>query len=259
MYNQLGWQTDPVQTDGTSSEYPVMRFYNRDIKLAYNLSNDNKNLYFCFKIEDQALQQRILRAGLEIYLDSTAKPVKRSGIVFPLPAVMRERYIRERQGQKNDDLPEQGQPDKNIKRQKYLSDHKSMELRHLGKFNGVYPIEGKTPVKLSLNWDASDALIYEGVVPLELFYHAPLRGADSLRTLNFTVSIKPLLTVGDPNMVRNRPAVSVGMGTGTGFGGGFGSPMGAGVGVTIGGPRSGMGQQDANSFTVPFKFAVHAN
>ncbi len=53
-------------------------------KLYYVLSNDNSDIYLDMNIEDPAVQNRILKEGLTVWINMDGKLVKKMGIRFPI-------------------------------------------------------------------------------------------------------------------------------------------------------------------------------
>jgi hypothetical protein len=63
-----------------ASDYQLIR----KSKLYCFLSNDNENIYIDMKVEDQRIQNRILKEGLTIWISMDGKEVKKMGVRFPL-------------------------------------------------------------------------------------------------------------------------------------------------------------------------------
>src|SRR5690242_21461890 len=59
-------------------------FMDSDNKLLYGVRNDAQNLYFSFRVINDATQMKILRGGMTLWLDSTGNKNERTGIKFPL-------------------------------------------------------------------------------------------------------------------------------------------------------------------------------
>ncbi|MES2627657.1 MAG: hypothetical protein V4616_01695 [Bacteroidota bacterium] len=254
IYNQAAWREVPVTVDGDPAEYELFNFYSAESGIAYTLTNDLKNLYFCFKIEDPRVQQEVMKYGLEIYIDTTKKATQYRGIRYPLPSRIGSRGRGELFS--DDQLPTADRPDIRNLHKRFLEDQNIVEFRNLKGVSGVHQLKNKTGIKLSLNWDSTNAMIYEGIVPLERFYHSPLRPADSLQVFTLTVNIRSLGPV-PPNGGRSGIR-GTGISVGGGFGGGFGGGMGLGGGVMVGGPRSGMNGpvNQKSGFSNQFRLAV---
>jgi hypothetical protein len=75
--NLCRWHTtDKVE----ASDYQLIR----KEKLYVFLSNDNDNIYINLKVEDQAVQERILKEGLTIWINMDNREIKQLGIRFPI-------------------------------------------------------------------------------------------------------------------------------------------------------------------------------
>ncbi len=84
FYNSQ-WQATPVVADGNAKEWSVpLGFYDGETKLQYTFSNDTKNLYLCMKAVDEKTQLKIIRAGLQVWVDTTGKNKHQTGILFPM-------------------------------------------------------------------------------------------------------------------------------------------------------------------------------
>jgi hypothetical protein len=75
--NLCRWHTtDKIE----ASDYQLIR----KEKLFAFLSNDNDNIYINLKVEDQAVQERILKEGLTIWINMDNREIKQLGIRFPI-------------------------------------------------------------------------------------------------------------------------------------------------------------------------------
>src|ERR1035437_11092458 len=66
------WQTSSIVVDGKPNEWPTpLKYFDEKSKLQYAVTNDYENLYFCIKAADEQTQTKILRAGLQVWIDTT--------------------------------------------------------------------------------------------------------------------------------------------------------------------------------------------
>jgi uncharacterized membrane protein YgcG len=63
-----------------SSDYKLIK----KAGLYYSISNDNDNIYIDMKVQDQRVQNMILKEGLTIWINMDGKSVKKMGVRFPL-------------------------------------------------------------------------------------------------------------------------------------------------------------------------------
>ncbi|MDR3715728.1 MAG: hypothetical protein P4L51_23190 [Puia sp.] len=92
------YQSSPVVADGRLNDWKLpLRFTNADYTVNYAVTNDDKNLYICVVSKDPVTVQRILKAGMNIYLDPKGAKNKEISIAFPIrkaadPVRYRSRY-----------------------------------------------------------------------------------------------------------------------------------------------------------------------
>ncbi len=80
-------QMKPIVVDGDASDWQVpLAYYDKDTKLSFSVSNDSTKLYFCFEAFDQELQTKIIRGGLQIYLDTNGGTSKDISMLYPVPS-----------------------------------------------------------------------------------------------------------------------------------------------------------------------------
>jgi len=249
--DKISWQSNPVIIDGKAVEYQHMRNYINETKMVYSLSNNSKNLYLCLKTSDEIMQRKIIRAGMEIWIDTTTKAKKQIGILYPLPN-SHKMNLGEMQVPVNN---ERKMPDITKMKQMFTLEQTSMQLvgfKH--NISGLRHLEDNSGIKVKLNWDSTNTMIYEVVVPLKTFYSEPVSNSDSTKSFNLTIEVNgiamPKMPLGD------RP------GGGDDPGGGMqgGGMQGGGM---QGGPPHGsnsMGNMstmtEKNTFTKKFRLAV---
>ncbi len=81
---ESAYQSTPLTIDGSSSDWKATLDTKKSQDISYGVSNDSENLYLRLHIIDQAIQMKILTAGLTIWIDTTAKSKKELGINCPL-------------------------------------------------------------------------------------------------------------------------------------------------------------------------------
>jgi len=69
-YQSINWQTSAIEIDGFSDEWKIpLKHYDSSLKLNYQISNDNKNLYFAVRIANELAVQKFSEGGLLFELD----------------------------------------------------------------------------------------------------------------------------------------------------------------------------------------------
>ncbi len=186
---QSNWQDKPVKVDGKATEWTIpLQYYDNDTKLNYVISNDDSNLYYCFRITDDKEQMRVMRVGMQFWIDTTGKNQQQVGIQFPFPQLSAMAESNENQSgyhhhTRTDSSTAHGWTGK------------PNEMRLTG---FLYPISGVTPmpniygIKVSIARDSTGVTIYEASIPFKTFYKSVLTSADNNKALGITIILNPM-------------------------------------------------------------------
>ncbi len=234
------WQKTAVIADGKPNEWPTpLKYYDEKSKLQFAVTNDFENLYFCIKATEEQTQSKILRAGMQIWIDTTGKDLNRVGILFPLSSAVRRADDNPApkeagNGENKTERNSGKKQDISGSRKKFLNEYKEMELSGFKPpINGMNPIQNSYGIAVNINWDSSGIMTYEAVVPFKTFFKDALAASDSLKLLGFSIVLNAL------------PMPEGHSGGGGGHGGGGGGGMGGGgmggTGMGGGGMRGGGG------------------
>jgi hypothetical protein len=193
IYNSL-WQGGPVKADGLPNEWSKpLKHYDSNTKLQYTFSNDRQNMYLCIRATDETTQKKILRGGLEIWIDTTGKNKERTGISYPLPDLTtREETDMEQRNQRGSDQNQEN--GEGYKRKKKFRNEKS-EMQLTGfksPVGGVVPLKNIYDIDVNMNIDSLDILTYEAIIPFKTFYRDSLQLSDSSRVMSFKIVVKGL-------------------------------------------------------------------
>lgn len=255
--DKLAWQSNPVTIDGLAPEYQNFRYYDASSKIFYSFSNDRTNLYICLKTSDNAMQMKIMKAGMEIWIDTTSKAKKQTGILFPLADITKTNF-----GGAQPQMNNEGQkPDISRIKQNFFLAQTYMQLIGFKKAtNGLSRLEDKSGIKVRMNWDSTNTLIYESIVPLKTFYRESLSDSDSNKIFTLTINVNGIEM---PGMLKGgHPG---GEGPGGEMGGQGGGRMPGGGGRQGGPPHGGSGMETKNAmtgknvFSKNFRLEVKAN
>jgi len=238
VISQLSWQTTPVVVDGKLSEWQApLRFYDTETKLNYVVSNDKENLYICIRAADEKSQLKIMRAGMQIWIDTSGKKNKQVGISFPLSAKTRTNE----DGESHTEFKKGEKPNVDKWHKKIVDESNEMFLTGFKPpLNGLTARQNTSGLNVSVNWDANNIMIYEAVIPFGTFYKPALLAKDSLKTFGFSIVVNGITA---PESNSNNSGGGGGMPGGGGMGG-SGSGMGGGGqggGMGGGGRGGGMG------------------
>jgi len=150
--------------DGKANEWADSLFYlNPDAKIRYAVVNDSNNLYLCLKVFDDNQQIKLLRGGMEVWIDPAGKKTEVCGIRYPLSTTLNPgSKMGERSGDPN-----------GIKQLKllFLLQAKDMELTGFKDgINGLLSnVTNRTGVQTVIKLDSTNILIYEAKIPLSDF------------------------------------------------------------------------------------------
>ena len=241
VYDSLEWQSNKVAADGKISEWSnPLRFYDDKSKLNYTIANDRKNLYICFKVSDETAQTKILRAGIEIKIDTMKKKLFPTTLVYPMANIQNQ--------ERKKDNPQSGNnPDENnqngngsrksgnhsVNKMKLLSQAKDVQLFGFKPpLGGIMPLYNNTSgISVGINLDSTGVMYYELTIPFSTFYKNELTAADSNKVFNYRIKI---------NALPIPQSSHEGGGGGRGMGGGGMGGMGGG-GMRGGGMHGGGG------------------
>jgi hypothetical protein len=160
-----------------SSEFEMIR----KLKLQYLISNDNNNIYIDLKIEDHAVQDRILRQGLTIWINMDGTEMKKMGVRFPLGS---QNQGDRRKADHSENNSNSKESDANL-----VLLANTIELK--GFTNEVqrhFPSDNRDNFRGSVKFDAEGVLNYELVIPIEKL---PVRNSRGGRgAMPFTLGIE---------------------------------------------------------------------
>jgi len=173
-----------------------------------------------------------VRNGINIWFDTLAKKNKATGILFPVPDKSADDF-----------QPTPGSGDGNKRgysldaiKKKFLQTANQMQLT--GFRSGIPDFlaasENETGIKVSINWDVNNIMIYEAVIPFNTFYKDKLVARDSTKNFDFSMTIMGFPA---PEKTDDGSGNASGGVPGGGTGGGMGG-MGGNSGM---GGRGGMG------------------
>ena len=241
------WQTENFLSVSNTELREPLRFCDKKSKLQYNITNDSRNIYIYIKAADEQYQMKIIRAGMQINIDTTGKEEKQVSIVFPMASKEKPKMPADmKSGQKKNinDNP--------IKTQFSLK-HKEMQLSGFkSPFNGIIPLKNDYGISISIDWDSLNIMYYKAAIPFNTFYKEMLTQYDSMKIFNISFIVNAI------EMPANKMEGPPGGGGGERPEGGNmssgGMPNGGGMGSGMGGskgppPGSGAGMQADNSLS----------
>jgi hypothetical protein len=257
--------------DGKINDWKLpLRFSNSDYTLQYAVTNDNKNLYICVISKDPTTVQRIMKAGMNVYLDPKGAKNKEISIVFPIrkaadPIRNRSRYnnnqgygadsvgagaygqgnAQDGQGSATQGAPIDGANSAITRRANLENLLAQSDYYNTTGFvnmqNGQFGLtDTKSPILVSMGITNDNGIAYEAIIPLRNISDY------NLLAKNFSVGIVLNVPTGGSGRSSGGRQGGGGFRPSIGLGGGMGG-MGMGMGMMRGG--GGGRRNDGNNNT----------
>ena len=261
------WYNKDINFDIRSSEIQKTKlFLDAKSKILYNVYNDKINLYLCALAGENQVQTKILRAGLQIIIDTSGKAETKSKVVCLTYPLIDE----DETGNIQPELRSGGKHDWKARRSEFLLSHTDMKLSGFkSPINDMLPLKNNYGINVSVDWDSINNMYYLVKLPFKTFYKDSLSATDSSKV--FTISIisnglpRPDFSkrMNNEDNTGEMPGGMEGGGRGGMHGGGRGSFGGGHYG---GGHRQNGGNEgsssrenlfETNKIVVNFKLATH--
>lgn len=229
---QSDWRVD---TEALRPSRGMMRYYDRETKLAYAFHNDGQALLITIRGADPAMARRMVAMGMEVTIDTLGKKKKGPTIEFPLS--MHAEGGGSSHGGHGRSESMQG------------AHHMNMELMNMrlntqgfkGETDGEHMAGGEDGIQAHIDMDSMDVATYDVRVPFRSILGREFTAADTLMVWSIRVTVNASASGGhahtDDDQSGSEMDPAGGMGNGGGMGGGY---AGAG-GYGAGGGQSGMG------------------
>ncbi len=218
------WQSAIAVVD-VPETWQELAAYNSETGIGYGISNDAHNLYIHLQIDKPETRTKMLRAGMELSIDTLGKKKGHCTIIFPEPG---DRSLFSGAGavrMGGGGIPPEGrrssggtQADRRGDQQelvrRMIEQNDRMRLSGFKNHpNGSLPLANDEGIKVHLEMDTVGRLFYRAIIPLNTFYKTPLTAADIKKDFSL------LITINGIDMPRDQPA---GMSRGAGNQGGGG-------------------------------------
>ncbi len=182
------WQANNIVPDGKPIEWTIpLKYYDEKSKLQFAVTNDYQNLYFCIRATEEQTQTKMLRAGMQIWIDTTGKNEHRVGILFPIASWIRKNEAGEEGQNKTEKHDISGF------KNRFLNEYREMSLSGFKPpINGMNPIKSSHGIITSINWDSIGIMTYEAVIPFKTFYKDSISSSDSLKLMGISIVLNAL-------------------------------------------------------------------
>jgi len=172
--------------DGRANDWingNTLRFYDSELKLAYDIANDNQHLYLIFQLDRSSGMMQVMKAGIQLKLRTRSKPAHTGVITFPTADLpKKDSSARPKYGQ-------QQQPPA-LPGNDLLQQLKLAETDGFYFDNGLQPSGDSTGILTAVDRDSSGNVFFEISIPLtELFENPVYFPADMKKALQLEISM----------------------------------------------------------------------
>ena len=172
-----------IVVDGNSDEWKKpFDFYNSEARLMFSLANDSNTLYICILNTERPNQMRMLTRGMKVSIVTKGQKKYNASILYPISEDKTE----------TNKIEPGSRADKIIMRNNFLKNKRNMKTTGFYSSNGILSIKNQTGLKVAIDWDTNNNLVYEIAIPFtELFGPAFIK-KDLSNALTLVVEIPPL-------------------------------------------------------------------
>ncbi|MDP4151508.1 MAG: hypothetical protein Q8938_07900 [Bacteroidota bacterium] len=218
------WQARPLVIDGSDDDWTLpLPGYDKKEQVSYAMTNDKDNVYILLSARTREEQQKIIRGGMTVWINTQAEKSNADaiGIGFPTGAKMT----------REQNLMAQAQPERYQNRNRSVDDDlRAYTLYGFRRDETVQNFDSgqanNEGVALKIGFNKAGDLVYEASVPLSSIYPRNTTHNFAGKSLAIGIFIEGL----PPNEGGGRR----GGGSGVEFGGGVGmGTFGSGVGMGL--------------------------
>jgi hypothetical protein len=241
------FQEVPVTVDGNLAEWNTpLRFGSSGGQVQYNVTNDNDNIYISLETHDGPTVLKILREGVNIYIDPAAGKNKNMCLAFPLANTTASFP-----GKKVNAA--ETKPDINDFRQALLIQTVSFKATGFKNMDDrVYDVSDKSRIKVALKSESNNSLGYEAVIPMQFVFGNVPDHDELSHNLSVGIIINAMKMEGEKyRSTANSSGAGAGMHAG-GHGGGSGRGMGGG-----GNYHKSSGNENSAASQMPDRSAIY--
>lgn len=171
--NLITSRNSAIKIDGETSDWVgYSSNYNEISKSSYIIINDPHRVYFLFKFSEKASQMKVLRAGLEINIDTIGKNNFPISVIFPfsIDRLNNDLYSHSVTGIK---------PTMDFEDNKERLINKSNNIRLIGFNSGFSDVminkNNTLNVEACIKFNSQNELILEMSIPIKLFFESKIK------------------------------------------------------------------------------------
>ena len=176
-----GWHSSlPTQEMIAIVKPEPLRYYDEKSGMQYNVTNDSVNLYVNVRITEPRTQMRVIRSGMQIWLDPSGKHKKETGIYFPIASRAGVLPAKTENGGERIKNVQRRSPDTETIREIYYNSPRQIQLVGFNApINGLITLPNQYKIYANIEWDGAGYMNYDVVVPFATFYRNPFLLADN--------------------------------------------------------------------------------
>ncbi len=265
VYQSILWQTNKIQIDGAENDWNIpLKYYDKNLKLNYEFTNDRNNLYFAARTVDESTIQQIASGGLKLQLDTLAEsnnyPYSLTYPVMQGPPNMQGNMQDNTASNQKGNKPEmreitdlQGFNQQPGMTEPFNQEGPQIATKeiNLSGFSSIQSEQNTVPFSKAKGIIASyykndeGILFYEMVIPFKTFYKTSITASDTLNAFSCCISLNGAMSGERPSPPDGENNNSMGNPPGGGMGG---PPPGGMQGPPPGGMQGGP-MQNNNDMT----------
>ncbi len=259
VYQSILWQSNKIEIDGAENDWNIpLKYYDKNLKLNYEFTNDRNNLYFAARTVDENTIQQIVSGGIKLQLDTLAESSNYPySLTYPVmqgpPAMqgnMQDNSSSNQKGNKPEMRNNSGQQDFNQQpgmTESFNQQGPQFATKEisLSGFSNIQSDQNTVPFSKAIGINAlyykndEGILFYEMVIPFKTFYKKSICASDTLCAFSCCISL-------NGSMSGNMPSPPDGDNMGTPPSGMSGPPPGGMQGPPPGGMQGGPMQSNSD-------------
>ena len=199
------YQSSPLEIDGSSLDWVDTLVFDKDSKVHYRISNDDKYLYFLLSTGEPDILRKIRATGFTLWIDPEGKKKQRYGINYPMRIMDGVKQRPEVRGNLNRPTPEF---------RKVMGTNNLIKLTGFDKKGeiDVTDVENAGGINVRITFSRIPQLFYEAGVPLKLIIGSLenfLLDSTNMISVGFETGIEMMSQTGGgrPGMTQGRGGV----------------------------------------------------
>lgn len=182
------WRDSAITIDGNPSDWDQpFPYFDSKTKLQYSVVNDAKYIYISVKTNDDKAQMKIMRAGMDVWLDVSGKKKEVATIHCPLKNNSKLDVIND-----PNEIDQQiiEKPDVKKMRLDWAESNKEVHTQGLKNVPASFSAADSAAhgMEVAINWERDNTMTYELKVPFSAFFKDALVASDTVKPI--TIGIK---------------------------------------------------------------------